>query len=170
MGLLHFIWAEITGKCQLTCSHCYAESGPCGTHGTMGYDDWLLVIDDAAEMGARVIQFIGGEPTLHPALPDLVDHALVGGLEVEVFTNSCGLHLTCGRSSAGRGFASPPAATPTALTNTRRLPGARGAIGGRRPTSRKLYVARFPCEWAYRRHRGTACQAGSPRTRGPRRH
>ncbi len=34
-----------------------------------------------------MIQFIGGEPTLHPALPELMDHALDSGLEVEVFTN-----------------------------------------------------------------------------------
>ncbi|MGH3932929.1 MAG: radical SAM protein, partial [Pseudonocardiaceae bacterium] len=87
MGALHFIWAEITGRCQLTCAHCYAESGPFGTHGTMGHDDWLRLIDDAAELGTQMIQFIGGEPTLHPALPELVDHALDSGLEVEVFTN-----------------------------------------------------------------------------------
>jgi len=33
------------------------------------------------------VQFIGGEPTLHPALPRLIGHALAGGLEVEVFSN-----------------------------------------------------------------------------------
>ena len=87
MGPLHFIWAEITSRCQLTCTHCYAKSGPFGTHGTMSHDDWRRLIDDAVELGTQMIQFIGGEPTLHPALPDLVDHALCVGLEVEVFTN-----------------------------------------------------------------------------------
>ncbi|MGH3922677.1 MAG: radical SAM protein, partial [Pseudonocardiaceae bacterium] len=52
-----------------------------------GRDDWLRLIDDAAELGTQMIQFIGGEPTLHPALPELMDHALDSGLEVEVFTN-----------------------------------------------------------------------------------
>ena len=34
-----------------------------------------------------MVQFIGGEPTLHPDLPALVGHALAAGLEVEVFSN-----------------------------------------------------------------------------------
>ncbi|MBI1759689.1 MAG: radical SAM protein [Actinobacteria bacterium] len=78
---------EITGKCQLECAHCYAESGPAGTHGVMTTTDWRRVVDQAAGMGVGMVQFIGGEPTLHPDLAALVDHALVLGLRVEVFTN-----------------------------------------------------------------------------------
>ena len=36
---LRFLWLEITGKCQLECTHCYADSGPKGTHGTMATRD-----------------------------------------------------------------------------------------------------------------------------------
>ncbi|WP_433181664.1 radical SAM protein [Actinoallomurus sp. CA-150999] len=82
-----FVWLEITGKCQLQCTHCYNESGPTGTHGMMTVPDWRRVIDEAAELGVELIQFIGGEPTLHPALPELVDHGLERGMEVEVFSN-----------------------------------------------------------------------------------
>lgn len=67
--------------------HCYAESGPTGTHGTMTGTDWRRVIDQAAARDVRMIQFIGGEPTLHPELPRLVDHALQRHVIVEVFTN-----------------------------------------------------------------------------------
>jgi MoaA/NifB/PqqE/SkfB family radical SAM enzyme len=28
MAELSFVWLEITGKCQLECAHCYADSGP----------------------------------------------------------------------------------------------------------------------------------------------
>ncbi|MBA2309466.1 MAG: hypothetical protein H0W01_09270 [Pseudonocardiales bacterium] len=32
---LRFLWLEITGKCQLACEHCYADSsGPTRTHGS----------------------------------------------------------------------------------------------------------------------------------------
>jgi MoaA/NifB/PqqE/SkfB family radical SAM enzyme len=82
-----FAWLEITGKCQLTCGHCYAESGPHGTNGVMTADDWANTIDQLAGLGTRMVQFIGGEPTLHKGLPDLVDRALGRGLEVEVFSN-----------------------------------------------------------------------------------
>lgn len=84
---LTFVWLEITGKCQLECIHCYAESGPSGTHGVMERTDWLGVIDQCADLGVQMVQFIGGEPTLHPDLPVLVEYALEQGLEVEVFSN-----------------------------------------------------------------------------------
>lgn len=84
---LNFVWLEITGKCQLECIHCYAESGPQGSHGVMGTADWQRVIDQCAELGVKMVQFIGGEPTLHPDLPMLIEYALERGLEVEVFSN-----------------------------------------------------------------------------------
>lgn len=88
---LRFVWLEITGQCQLRCAHCYAESGPTGTHGTMNGDDWRRVIA-AAALGVRLVQFIGGEPTLHPELPRLVDLAVRLRVDVEVFTNL--VHVT----------------------------------------------------------------------------
>jgi MoaA/NifB/PqqE/SkfB family radical SAM enzyme len=82
-----FLWLEITGRCQLECVHCYADSSPAGTHGSMTAADWKRVIDQGAALGVRAVQFIGGEPTLHPDLPELVGHALGRALAVEVFTN-----------------------------------------------------------------------------------
>ncbi|NKE58736.1 radical SAM protein [Lentzea sp. PSKA42] len=84
---LRFAWLEITGKCQLSCTHCYADSGPHGNEGVLRAQDWFRVIDEVAELGARSVQFIGGEPTLHPDLPEFVDRALSTGLTVEVFSN-----------------------------------------------------------------------------------
>src|SRR6266700_3941802 len=80
-------WAEITGMCQLSCVHCYAGSGPDGTHGTMTASQWETVLTDAAALGTRMVCFIGGEPTLAPSLPRLVRHALSTGMEAEVYTN-----------------------------------------------------------------------------------
>jgi MoaA/NifB/PqqE/SkfB family radical SAM enzyme len=87
-----FLWLEITGRCQLTCTHCYAASGPQGTHGSLTTGDWERLIDEAAGLGVTWVQFIGGEVTLHPGLPGLVRHALAAGLRVEVFTNL--VHVT----------------------------------------------------------------------------
>ncbi|NNH71003.1 radical SAM protein [Nocardia uniformis] len=82
-----FLWLELTERCQLSCTHCYADSGPTKSHGTMTTGDWLKVIDDAADIGVREIQFIGGEPTLHPALPELIRHASARGIATEVYSN-----------------------------------------------------------------------------------
>lgn len=82
-----FAWLEVTGKCQLQCDHCYAYCGPAGSLGAMSAEDWGRTVDQLADLGTRMVQFIGGEPTLHRALPGLVHHALDRGLAVEVFTN-----------------------------------------------------------------------------------
>jgi hypothetical protein len=78
---------ELTGLCNLACTHCYADSGPRGQHGSMTAADWENVITQAAELGVKTIQFIGGEPTLHPDLPRLTRHALAAGLSVTVYSN-----------------------------------------------------------------------------------
>ena len=87
---LRFLWLDITAKCNLFCSHCYAESGPQGElYGNMTYGDWTRVLDEATEQGCRSVQFIGGEPTMHPRLADLVDHANHRRFAlIEVFTNA----------------------------------------------------------------------------------
>jgi MoaA/NifB/PqqE/SkfB family radical SAM enzyme len=84
---LRFAWLEITGKCPLLCEHCYADSGPLESHGLMATADWFRVIDQIVGLGGRTVQFIGGEPTLHPALPDLIEHARRSGLSIEIYTN-----------------------------------------------------------------------------------
>lgn len=82
-----FMWLEITGKCQLECSHCYADSGPQGDHGTMTISDWQKVMVEGKSLGVGMVQFIGGEPTMHPHLSEMIDYALGIDLEVEVYTN-----------------------------------------------------------------------------------
>ncbi|MEU9609881.1 radical SAM/SPASM domain-containing protein [Streptomyces sp. NPDC048057] len=78
---------EITGKCQLTCSHCLSDSGPQATHGTMTPADWRQVITDAAALGIPRVQLIGGEPTVHPQWRSFTGHALSLGLGVQVYSN-----------------------------------------------------------------------------------
>ncbi|MFI6049653.1 radical SAM protein [Streptomyces violascens] len=85
--LLKFAWLEVTGLCNEFCDHCYADSSPKGTHGAMSIQDWTRAIDQLADMDATDVQFIGGEPTLYPYLPELIQHAHGAGLAVEVFSN-----------------------------------------------------------------------------------
>lgn len=92
MSRVSFVWLEITGRCQLECVHCYADSGLTGSDGAMTAADWGRIIDEAAGLGVDMVQFIGGEPTLYPELPDLVCHAVAAGVQVEVFSNL--VHVT----------------------------------------------------------------------------
>ena len=87
---LSFLWLEITAKCNLECAHCYADSGP-GQQllGSMSTKDWLTVLHDSRSMGCRQVQFIGGEPTLHPDLSLMISFAAAQGYSlIEVYTNA----------------------------------------------------------------------------------
>ncbi|MFB7633680.1 radical SAM protein [Streptomyces sp. NPDC056149] len=87
-----FAWLEITGFCNLRCRQCYADSSPEGNHGIMTDDDWFRVLDELAALHVRDVQFIGGEPTLHPSLPSYLRHARRHRMRIEVFSNLT--HLT----------------------------------------------------------------------------
>jgi MoaA/NifB/PqqE/SkfB family radical SAM enzyme len=91
---LSFLWLEITAKCNLECVHCYADSGPRhDVFGSMKTTDWLDVLLEAANVQCRQVQFIGGEPTLHPDLTRMISFAFDHGYNlIEVFTNLT--HLT----------------------------------------------------------------------------
>ena len=78
---------EITGRCQLQCQHCLTESSPLAGHGALTTGDWFTVIEQAVAVGFRIIQFIGGEPTLRADLPLMVEHALKLSREVEIYSN-----------------------------------------------------------------------------------
>ncbi|MGW1281631.1 radical SAM protein [Streptomyces tsukubensis] len=84
---LKFAWLEVTGLCNEFCDHCYADSGPQKDHGTMTVDDWKHVVDQLPALGCDDVQFIGGEPTLYPHLPELIEHAHRAGFGIEVFSN-----------------------------------------------------------------------------------
>ena len=90
-SLLSFLWLEITGKCNLNCVHCYADSSPAGEHGILTVAEWKTIIADAHALGTRTVQFIGGEPTIHPHFLELVRYAATIGLSVEVYTNLIGI-------------------------------------------------------------------------------
>ncbi|MEU6602792.1 radical SAM protein [Streptomyces flaveolus] len=87
-GSVSFLELEITGKCQLTCpSLCYAKPGPTERHGSMTSGDWRRLISEAAAIGVKNVQFIGGEPTMHPDFESLAHRALALGLDVQVYSN-----------------------------------------------------------------------------------
>jgi len=78
---------EVTQDCTLSCSFCFAGSGPGGKQRSFEDIEALLsVVEDNA--GPRPIQFSGGEPTVRDDLPDLVERAREMGFDhVQVNTN-----------------------------------------------------------------------------------
>jgi uncharacterized radical SAM superfamily Fe-S cluster-containing enzyme len=86
---LDLLWLEVTGRCNLRCTHCYADSSPdVKLDQGLGPADWIRIIDEAADLGCQRVQFIGGEPMLHPILPSLVAAARARAFEhIEIYTN-----------------------------------------------------------------------------------
>ena len=88
-GNLEFMWLEITSQCNMKCIHCYAESGPDpAMPNVLTPKQYIDLITEAANLGCRKIQFIGGEPTLSRHLNDYIIHARNMKFEfIEIFTN-----------------------------------------------------------------------------------
>jgi radical SAM protein with 4Fe4S-binding SPASM domain len=84
---VEFVWLEVTGRCNLTCTHCYSDSSPFSGHATVGLKRWMSLIGEIHAEGVTTVQFIGGEPTLYPHLPALIRAASNAGLSIEIYTN-----------------------------------------------------------------------------------
>ncbi len=84
------LFMEVVGICNERCLHCYAESGPTVTS-SLSREVCEAIIDDAAALGFRRIQFTGGDPLLCSFLPELVARAQAFEVR-EIYTN--GLALT----------------------------------------------------------------------------
>ena len=78
---------RVTRYCNARCGFCLAPpDGVKTTASALTHRlDWLLA------HGVRRIHFCGGEPTLHPALPQLLRHVSVQGGKVELTTNAAAL-------------------------------------------------------------------------------
>jgi radical SAM protein with 4Fe4S-binding SPASM domain len=81
----------ITRECDLKCLHCYSDSGQ-KDPGELSTFEAKNVIDDVAEMGARLIILDGGEPTLRKDLTELIGYCRSKGLKTVI--GSHGMSLT----------------------------------------------------------------------------
>jgi radical SAM protein with 4Fe4S-binding SPASM domain len=76
----------LTYACNNACPHCYNEAGRF-TMPSLTLTDWQHVLDKLAEIGVPHIIMTGGEPTLHPELTRIIEHADQLGLVVGMNTN-----------------------------------------------------------------------------------
>ncbi len=76
----------LTYGCNNQCSHCYndAQRKPAPP---LRLEEWYQVIDVLVDKGVPHLIFTGGEATLHPHLPDLIQYANQRGALVGLNTN-----------------------------------------------------------------------------------
>lgn len=66
---------ELTYQCNLKCKHCYIESGP-NRNEIMEEKKAHELLNILSEWGVSVIEFTGGEPTIHSGFNELLTHAV----------------------------------------------------------------------------------------------
>ena len=62
---------HITSYCNHACQMCNIWKSPM----MMDYEDAMRILDISAEMGVFMVNITGGEPLLHPKLPEIIDYA-----------------------------------------------------------------------------------------------
>jgi len=81
---------EFSRICNFRCSYCYVpEKQEC--KGELSRDEIKDVLLQAKELGAKKIIILGGEPSIYPHLPEMLNFLNDHGLEIELFTNGTGV-------------------------------------------------------------------------------
>lgn len=79
-------------RCDVRCKFCYDEHVPAAQKGWLSLEDAIRALDKfRSYYGNEFVDFMGGEPTLHPAILDITAHAASIGLRPTVITH--GMHL-----------------------------------------------------------------------------
>jgi radical SAM protein with 4Fe4S-binding SPASM domain len=112
VGLDH-VWLELTKSCNLFCAHCYEGAGTNHPHPStlpsmesahISLEQWKDILAEGARLGAKRVQFTGGEPTLYPGFMELIEYArLCRYRDIEVFTNATRLENNLLRQWASSG-------------------------------------------------------------------
>jgi MoaA/NifB/PqqE/SkfB family radical SAM enzyme len=79
----------LTTRCNLNCPYCFAQERLSDGHKlTMSISDAEKVIDFLKRSNHPFFRAMGGEPTLHPEFPRILQKALESGMRVDVLSNA----------------------------------------------------------------------------------
>ncbi len=82
------VFWNVTDRCNLSCRHCYGQSGPGEPAGPeLTTAEATAMISDLAAMGVPLILFTGGEPLMREDLFQLAGHARSLGMMTALSTN-----------------------------------------------------------------------------------
>lgn len=77
---------EFSRRCNYRCPYCYA-AGDYDYSNELTKDEIRSTLAQAAELGARKIVILGGEPLLYPYLQEMIRFIRSLDMGVEIFTN-----------------------------------------------------------------------------------
>lgn len=87
-----YMFMLITERCNLRCKYCFVDVPSRYEEDTKKIKEWsteeaLRIIDDFYAIGARYLNFLGGEPLLRDDLEQLIDYANKKGMLTDIYTN-----------------------------------------------------------------------------------
>ena len=96
MWQLKELCLEVTNRCTMHCIHCSTDTQEnSGQMNELNLNEICSIISDFASLGGMILEISGGEPILHPSLPEIVGFAKNKRLEVRLYTSGVGCHGTC---------------------------------------------------------------------------
>jgi radical SAM protein with 4Fe4S-binding SPASM domain len=85
-GKLKEVCLEITNTCPMKCLHCSGECGP-DLRKMLSLQEIKGVINELHRMGGELLEISGGEPLIHPDLPQIVEYARQHNIETVLYTS-----------------------------------------------------------------------------------
>ena len=83
-----FLYLYVTNQCGLRCKHCYVGNDRLNAGEAVTLEFATHVLDYFRAFGGHdKLYILGGEPTLHPRLGDIVDAAVARGYSVTISSN-----------------------------------------------------------------------------------
>jgi AdoMet-dependent heme synthase len=72
------LWLQVSGTlCNIACAHCFNNSGPnVRTFGFLSLEKVRRELEAGAKAGVKEVFLTGGEPFLHPRLPEMLELSL----------------------------------------------------------------------------------------------
>lgn len=64
---------SVTGNCNFKCGYCYGDFGRKKISDDLSTDQWFHLIEEAAGMGTKSINLMGGEPLLRDDVEEVID-------------------------------------------------------------------------------------------------
>jgi radical S-adenosyl methionine domain-containing protein 2 len=77
--------------CNYHCNFCYAPFAEQRKQSKMSKDDGIILIESLASEGVEKINFVGGEPKLHPHLDDWITASKKAGMTTSIVSNGTGM-------------------------------------------------------------------------------
>jgi radical SAM protein with 4Fe4S-binding SPASM domain len=77
---------EVSHRCLLSCIHCSGSAGPTATR-ELGRSDVLRILDEAALLGVRRVDFSGGEPLIWSSIVEATSRAVAAGMAVSIYSS-----------------------------------------------------------------------------------